>query len=540
MEPLLTMNPLDDELQRRRQKQLHQQNLVSLQQQHTSIHPTMNVSASTINVGGPVAVHQLPQQHQSSIVMSLRQLQQQQQQQQQFIGAPAGVPPPSAAAAAAAMSAPALLLQQQQQQASLAFPPATSELLLRLMAANEREIALRRQQEELQLQRQLAQLTAAAQRDIQQQQKQVLTSRTYAGANSLDASSVFNQQPGLSPFESEIHPNPTLVRNKLIISSIPEGELDGRPHKKAKYESEKTNVYNKKPRQPAAAKPIKPKKKDIKWMNTLQQLKEYRKVHGDCLVPRGFDSNPRLASWVAEQRKQYKLLSDGKQSSITLERISLLNEIDFAWNAQEAAWSRNMNDLKQFRSKHNHCHVPLNHPEFPKLGLWVKEQRRHYTLLKQGKVKQSHMTIERANALDEIGFCWDTHEATWLERLKELTEYKRKYGTCIVPTSYADNPKLGTWVHHQRRQYKKHQEGKPCHITEARIKALDELGFVWRPRARVGMRVQVEEEEDEDEDDDTSSESEKSDVSSVDFRPRSSVHFHPRKRAGSYTSKEEL
>jgi len=537
MEPLLTMNPLDDELQRRRQQQLHQQNLVSLQQQHTSIHPAMNVSASTMNVGGPVAVHQLPQQHQSSIVMSLRQLQQQQQQQhQQFIGAPAAVPPPSAAAA---MSMPALLLQQQQQ-ASLAFPPATSELLLRLMAANEREIALRRQQEELQLQRQLAQLTAAAQRDIQQQQKQVVT--TSAGANSLDVSSVFNQQPGLSPFESEIHPNPTLVRNKLMISSIPEGGLDGRPHKRVKYESEKTAVYHKKPRHPAAAKPIKPKKKDIKWMDTLRQLKEYRKVHGDCLVPRGFDSNPRLASWVAEQRKQFKLLSDGKQSSITLERISLLNEIDFAWNAQEAAWSRNMNDLKQFRAKHNHCHVPLNHPEFPKLGLWVKEQRRHYTLLKQGKVKQSHMTIERANALDEIGFCWDTHEATWLERLKELTEYKRKYGTCIVPTSYAENPKLGTWVHHQRRQYKKHQEGKPCHITEARIKALDELDFVWRPRARVGMRVQIEEEEEEDEDDDTSSESEKSDVSSVDFRPRSSVHFHPRKRAGSYnmTSKEEL
>jgi len=524
MEPVLTMNPLDDELQRRRQQQL-----MSLQQQHTTIHPTMNVSASTINVGGPVAVHQLPQQHQSSIVMSLRQLQQ--QQHHQFIGAPVAVPPPSVTAAgmpAPALSTPLSSMLQQQQQSSLAFPSATSELLLRLMAANEREIALRRQQEELQLQRQLAQLTAAAQRDIQQQQKQVVT--TSAGANSLNISSAFNQQPGLSSFESEIHPNPTLVRNKLIISSVPEGELEERPHKKLKYVTLKTTEYNKKPKQSTTAKPIKPKKKDIKWMNTLQQLKEYRKVHGDCLVPRGFDSNPRLASWVAEQRKQYKLLTDGKQSSITLERIALLNEIDFAWNAQEAAWTRNMNDLKQFRAKHIHCHVPLNHPEFPKLGLWVKEQRRHYTLLKQGKVKQSHMTIERANALDEIGFCWDTHEATWLERLKELTEYKKKYGSCIVPTSYAENPKLGTWVHHQRRQYKKHQEGKPCHITEARIKALDELDFVWRPRARVGIRVEIEESE---EDDETSSESDKSDVSSVDFRPRSSVHFHPRKRARS-------
>jgi hypothetical protein len=221
-------------------------------------------------------------------------------------------------------------------------------------------------------------------------------------------------------------------------------------------------------------------KKDTKWLISLAQLVEYKKEFGDCIVPRGYAPNPRLASWVAEQRKQYKLHKDGKPSSITPARIERLNELDFAWNAQDAAWERHLEDLKCFKKEHGDCLVPLGNPNFPKLGLWIKEQRRHYTLMKQGK--PSHMTEERALALDSIGFCWDTHEAIWGERLRELCEYKAVHGDCLVPTSYPRNTKLGTWVHHQRRQYKKFKEGKPCHITIERIRALESIGFAWNPR----------------------------------------------------------
>jgi hypothetical protein len=162
----------------------------------------------------------------------------------------------------------------------------------------------------------------------------------------------------------------------------------------------------------------------------------------------------------------------------------MLNAQDFAWNAQQAAWQRQMQDLKTFRLQVGHCHVPLNHATFPKLGLWVKEQRRHYSLMKLSK--SSHMTLERKAELDEIEFCWDTHEATWLERLRELQEYRSKEGHVIVPTTYPQNLKLGTWVHHQRRQYKKFIEKQPCHITQERIQALESLGFVWYPRDNKG------------------------------------------------------
>ena len=199
-------------------------------------------------------------------------------------------------------------------------------------------------------------------------------------------------------------------------------------------------------------------------------------------------------------------MSSGKPSSITPDRIALLSELDFAWNAQEAAWDRHMSNLRRFRKEHGHCLVPLNHLEYPKLGLWVKEQRRHFTLMKQGKT--SHMNPQRAAELDAVGFCWDTHEAIWLERLRELTNFRARFGSCVVPTNFPENPKLGTWVHHQRRQYKLFREGAPSHITPERIKALERLGFVWNPRGRSRSTG-----------DDCTSDTE-TDLSSLDLRPQ--------------------
>ena len=43
-------------------------------------------------------------------------------------------------------------------------------------------------------------------------------------------------------------------------------------------------------------------KKDTKWLLMLEELKDYKSKYGNCIVPRGYAPNPRLASWVAEQR----------------------------------------------------------------------------------------------------------------------------------------------------------------------------------------------------------------------------------------------
>ena len=229
----------------------------------------------------------------------------------------------------------------------------------------------------------------------------------------------------------------------------------------------------------------KKKCRNTKWKQSYTELLTYKKEYGHCIVPRGFDFNPRLAVWVAEQRKQYKLHIDGRPSSITQERIEMLDQVDFVWNAQEAAWDRHIADLKNFKNECGDCLVPIHHSKYPKLGLWVKEQRRHYNFLKRGK--PSHMTFDRFDELDTLEFCWDTQDAIWGERLRELKDFKSKYGHVLVPKHCASSAQLGTWVHHQRQQFRSYERGKPCHITPMRIAALDAIGFIWKPREKNSL-----------------------------------------------------
>ena len=180
---------------------------------------------------------------------------------------------------------------------------------------------------------------------------------------------------------------------------------------------------------------------------------------------------------VAQQRKQYKLLQQNKESSITQERVNLLNELGFAWNAFESAWVRHMEDLRTFHRENGHCNVTKGDKKFPKLGRWVKEQRRHFSLMKQNM--PSHLTEERIDELNSVGFCEYFHRTSFKLRLTELATFKLETGHCNVPMKFAGNKKLGPWVKQQRQQRKLFNAGRLCHITEERIRTLDKLGFVW-------------------------------------------------------------
>lgn len=47
------------------------------------------------------------------------------------------------------------------------------------------------------------------------------------------------------------------------------------------------------------------------WSIMYDQLDDFRRTNGHCLVPYGFQGNPALARWVKRQRYQYKLLFEG-------------------------------------------------------------------------------------------------------------------------------------------------------------------------------------------------------------------------------------
>jgi hypothetical protein len=67
------------------------------------------------------------------------------------------------------------------------------------------------------------------------------------------------------------------------------------------------------------------------FSSRLLQLQNYKARHGDCLVPKEWKENPQLGSWVANQRKQHRLLLNGKPTSLSKERRTELESIGFVW-----------------------------------------------------------------------------------------------------------------------------------------------------------------------------------------------------------------
>ena len=73
---------------------------------------------------------------------------------------------------------------------------------------------------------------------------------------------------------------------------------------------------------------------DGRWNLQLEELKKYRKEHGDCLVPNRYNVNQKLGNWVDTQRKHYRLMKKGEKSQMTEERVEKLEAIGFVWKGK--------------------------------------------------------------------------------------------------------------------------------------------------------------------------------------------------------------
>jgi hypothetical protein len=141
------------------------------------------------------------------------------------------------------------------------------------------------------------------------------------------------------------------------------------------------------------------------WAEKFEELCHYRQENGHCLVPHTYGANLALARWVKRQRYQYKLMVEGKQSTMTPERVTALEDIGFVWDSQGAAWAERLQELAVFHSTFRHCNVPSNYHANPQLATWVKCQRRQYKLHIEGK--PSNMTSSRVRELESLGFEWE-------------------------------------------------------------------------------------------------------------------------------------
>jgi hypothetical protein len=145
---------------------------------------------------------------------------------------------------------------------------------------------------------------------------------------------------------------------------------------------------------------------DATCEDRLIELADYRKIHGHCNVPQNYIENSKLANWVTNQRRNYRLHREGKKSPMTLSRIQALESLGFEWSKVcFTAWEDRLRELADYRKKHGHCNVPHNNcSDNIKLATWVSHQRTHHRFRLEGK--RSPITLPRIRALESLGFEW--------------------------------------------------------------------------------------------------------------------------------------
>ena len=145
-----------------------------------------------------------------------------------------------------------------------------------------------------------------------------------------------------------------------------------------------------------------------KWTHRYKELLEFRRAFGHSAVPHTYPKNPQLARWIKRQRRQFKLRNEGKPSTMTAERLDLLNSVGFIWDSHDLNWREKLEALTAFRAEMGHCNVPSNFGD-KKLSTWVKCQRRQYKLYWDGK--PSAMSLDRIASLEKVGFEWEIRSA---------------------------------------------------------------------------------------------------------------------------------
>lgn len=146
-----------------------------------------------------------------------------------------------------------------------------------------------------------------------------------------------------------------------------------------------------------------------------------------------------------------------------------------------------MDDLRKFYDTFGHCNVPRDDPQFPRLYLWIREQRRHLHQIQNGEA--SNLSKSRLESLQSVGLNVDSLGGNFAIHLEALKEFHRQYGHCNVPPDYSTNQKLFPWIERLRIEYQLKSEGKRNTLRNVHIHSLNKLNFSWiSPCTKIGLK----------------------------------------------------
>ena len=195
------------------------------------------------------------------------------------------------------------------------------------------------------------------------------------------------------------------------------------------------------------------------WYEMYGKLILFKECHHHSNVTK-FYQDKSFAFWVHRQRVFYR------NKVLSQDKIKLLETIGFEWSPCDAYWNRRYEELKVFKSTHNHCNVSRS-CENKLFAQWVVNQRMLY--------KNNRLSANKIKLLNTIGFEWNPYEADWNCHYEALKVFKTTNNHCNVPAGYQEDKRLGSWVQMQRQAYKNNT------LSANKIKLLNTIGFEWNP-----------------------------------------------------------
>jgi hypothetical protein len=110
------------------------------------------------------------------------------------------------------------------------------------------------------------------------------------------------------------------------------------------------------------------------WTDWLEELRDYKKIHGHCDVPLKYEKNLPLGAFVNNQRSEYRKLLKGEPSSMNDAKIKDLEAMGFHWSVREGRtpWNARLAELLAYKDKYGDTNVPRNWEENPSLSIWVE------------------------------------------------------------------------------------------------------------------------------------------------------------------------
>jgi hypothetical protein len=126
------------------------------------------------------------------------------------------------------------------------------------------------------------------------------------------------------------------------------------------------------------------------WEEMFAALTVYKRARGDCDVPQRWESNPKLASWCANQRTRYK------KRKLPADCIKRLERLGFEWVPFASTWEEKFAALTAYKQAHGDCNVPAVCKDNPKLGMWCASQRQYF--------RKNEISPYRVKRLEDLGF----------------------------------------------------------------------------------------------------------------------------------------